>query len=140
MRQELLSDSKEIVEHVLSVKAAVEELEQICSNETVVVDDFMSIRERGKVQHLGSRVCGQLNEAKDAWDAFDILFPSITASGVPKQTVLEVITSLRHTPVNYEEKAWVQAGAGIIDQSEPAREFTETVKKLSTIAPFVVPL
>ncbi|KAG7113661.1 Salicylate synthase like protein [Verticillium longisporum] len=55
MRQELLSDSKEIVEHVLSVKAAVEELEQICSNDTVVVDDFMSIRERGKVQDLGSR-------------------------------------------------------------------------------------
>ncbi|KAG7113663.1 Salicylate synthase like protein [Verticillium longisporum] len=166
LRQELLSDSKEIVEHVLSVKAAVEELEQICSNDSVVVDDFMSIRERGKVQHLGSRVCGQLNEAKDAWDAFDVLFPSITASGIPKQPALEVITSLETRPRELysgsvimlegsdffegalvlrsvyqdEEKAWVQAGAGIIDQSEPTREFTETVEKLSTIAPFVVPL
>ncbi|KAM0278248.1 hypothetical protein ACHAQH_005261 [Verticillium albo-atrum] len=165
LRQELLSDPKEIVEHVLSVKAAVEELEQICSNDTVVVEDFMSIRERGNVQHLGSRVCGNLSDGKDAWDAFDVLFPSITASGIPKQPALEVIGALETRPRELysgsvimlegsdffeaalvlrsvyqdDEKAWVQAGAGIIDQSDPKREFTETAEKLSTIAPFVVP-
>ncbi|KAM0330205.1 hypothetical protein ACHAQA_004379 [Verticillium albo-atrum] len=164
LRKELLSDSKEIVEHVLSVKAAVEELEQICTDETVVVEDFMSIRQRGKVQHLGSRVCGNLSDGKDAWDAFDILFPSITASGIPKLPALEVISAIEPRPrelysgsvlmlegstffeaalvlrtVFQDEKgAWLQAGAGVIAQSDPKREFTETAEKLSTIAPFVV--
>ena len=51
----------------------------------MVVEDLMSVRQRGSVQHLGSGVSGQLAENKDAWDAFTVLFPSITASGIPKK-------------------------------------------------------
>ncbi|MGG9495345.1 yersiniabactin biosynthesis salicylate synthase Irp9/YbtS, partial [Klebsiella pneumoniae] len=81
---ELLHDSKEVLEHILSVKEAIAELEAVCLPGSVVVEDLMSVRQRGSVQHLGSGVSGQLAENKDAWDAFTVLFPSITASGIPK--------------------------------------------------------
>ncbi|KAH6691894.1 isochorismate synthase/isochorismate-pyruvate lyase mbtI [Verticillium dahliae] len=92
--------------------------------------------------HLGSRVCGQLNEAKDAWDAFDTHPRELYSGSVIMLEGSDFFEGALVLRLVYqdEEKAWVQAGAGIIDQSEPAREFIETVKKLSTIAPFVVPL
>ena len=58
----------------------------------------MSVRQRGSVQHLGSGVSGQLAEDKDAWDAFTVLFPSITASGIPKKAALNAIMQIEKTP------------------------------------------
>lgn len=164
LKNDLLTDPKEIVEHVLSVKAAVEELGQICSNDTVAVDDFMSVRVRGSVQHLGSRVRGQLRADKDAWDALKVLFPSITASGIPKKAALSLIESIEPQPRELysggvfmldgpsffdaalvlrtvfedDEMAWLQAGAGVIDLSDPQRELVESEEKLGSIAPHVV--
>ncbi|KVE24482.1 salicylate synthase [Burkholderia singularis] len=163
-RNELLNDPKEIVEHVLSVRAAIEELDEICVAGTVSVNDFMSIRQRGSVQHLGSRVSGRLACGKDAWDAFDTLFPSITASGIPKKLALHAIERLEDTPRElyagavllleghgmfeaalvlrsvFQDKSrrWLQAGAGIIAQSRPERELAETNEKLASIAPYLV--
>ncbi|WP_198174114.1 salicylate synthase [Mesorhizobium xinjiangense] len=164
LRHDLQSDAKEIVEHVLSVKAAVEDVSELCTAESVVIGDFMSIRERGRVQHLGSRVQGTLAEGKDAWDAFDILFPAITASGIPKQAALSAIGRLEASPrelyagavLFLEEESrleaalvlrsvfqdpvrrWIQAGAGVIAQSMPDRELTETKEKLGSFTPFLV--
>lgn len=164
LRNELLNDPKEIVEHIVSVKESIGELEKICSPKTVVVEDLMSVCKRGKVQHLGSRVAGILKPEKDAWDAFNVLFPSITASGIPKNAALRTIESLELVPRELysggiiiidplsndfegalvlrsmfqdRNRQWVQAGAGVISQSQAEREFTETCEKLSTIASFL---
>ncbi|QRD86849.1 ADC synthase [Aspergillus flavus] len=152
LKEALVSDPKEIVEHVLSVKEAINELDRLCSPGTVVVDDLMTVRPRGSVQHLGSTVSGALLPGKDAWDAFNILFPSITATGIPKQAALEGIGRLEKHPRELysgailliedpetwdvalvlrtvfqgREKQWIQAGAGIVAQPSPVRELTET--------------
>jgi salicylate synthetase len=163
-RDELLSDTKEIVEHVLSVRAAVEELDELCLAGTVSVSDFMSIRERGSVQHIGSRVSGKLKVGKDAWDAFNTLFPAITATGIPKNIALRAIERLEGSPRElysgavlllqgqdmfeaalvlrsvFQDKTrkWIQAGAGVIAQSRPERELIETHEKLASIAPYLI--
>lgn len=160
----LLNDAKEVIEHVITVKAALDELNRVCEPESVVINDLMSICERGSVRHLASRVSGQLAPDKDAWDAFDVLFPGITASGVPKTPALAAISRLETAPrelysgaillleaqTRFEaalvlrsafqdgERQWIQAGAGIIAQSTPARELMETREKLSSIAPHLV--
>ncbi|ADU72100.1 MAG: salicylate synthase [Pantoea sp.] len=163
-RAELQSDSKEIVEHVISVKAAIEELETLCLNDSVAVTNLMSVRERGSVQHLGSQVRGELASGRDAWDAFDVLFPAITASGIPKIPALAAILKLEAVPrelysgailmlegdQSFEaalvlrsafqdaHRSWIQAGAGVIAQSNALRELTETCEKLSSVAPYLV--
>lgn len=164
LKHDLLNDTKEIVEHIVSVKEAIEELDQLCSPDTVVVEDLMSVRVRGSVQHLGSRVVGHLSPEKDAWDALNVLFPSITASGIPKQAALEAIQDLEPRPRELyagavlmlednesfeatlvlrtifqdQHRQWIQAGAGVISQSNAKRELEETCEKLSSVAPYVV--
>ncbi|HDS0775473.1 TPA: yersiniabactin biosynthesis salicylate synthase YbtS [Escherichia coli] len=160
---ELLHDSKEVLEHILSVKEAIAELEAVCQPGSVVVEDLMSVRQRGSVQHLGSGVSGQLAENKDAWDAFTVLFPSSTASGIPKNAALNAIMQIEKTPRELysgailllddtrfdaalvlrsvfqdSQRCWIQAGAGIIAQSTPERELTETREKLASIAPYLM--
>ncbi|KAI9035792.1 ADC synthase [Aspergillus affinis] len=164
LAEELTHDTKEIVEHVISVKEAMTELEQLCVPGTAATNDLMSVRARGSVQHLGSRVSGKLAADKDPWDALAVIFPSITASGIPKQAALEGIQRLESEPRELYSGAvlmldgpesfeaslvlrtvfqdhhhsWVQAGAGVITQSKPDRELTETREKLASVAPFVV--
>ncbi|CAG8902760.1 unnamed protein product [Penicillium egyptiacum] len=165
LRHELLNDPKEIVEHVVSVREAITELRQLCQPDTIKVEDLMSIRTRGSVQHLGSRVAGTLSPEKDVWDAFNVLFPSITASGIPKHAAIEAIKYLEDEPRELysgavfmiedlqsfeaalvlrtvfqdQTRGWIQAGAGVISQSNPQRELMETREKLASIAPFVIP-
>ncbi|AFJ01559.1 iron aquisition 2,3-dihydroxybenzoate-AMP ligase [Methylophaga frappieri] len=164
LRQELLSDTKEIAEHAASVKLAQEELETICTPESINVSEFMGISRRGSVQHLTSRLKGKLSEGKHAWDAFEALFPAVTASGIPKKGALDAIQRLE--PIQRDwysgcvmivdengamdaalvlrsiyqqgDACWLQAGAGIVDQSKPERELQETVEKLSCISQHLV--
>ncbi|XHG05005.1 hypothetical protein AWENTII_008257 [Aspergillus wentii] len=98
LREEVRNDPREIVEHIISIKEAISELNRPCPEETVVMEDLMSVRPRGGMQHLGSRVTGYLDEKKDFWDAFDVLFPSITASGIPRAPALEGIQRLESQP------------------------------------------
>ncbi|OGE47145.1 hypothetical protein PENARI_c060G07926 [Penicillium arizonense] len=165
LQHELLNDPKEIVEHVVSVREAITELRRLCPPDTIKVEDLMSIRTRGSVQHLGSRVAGTLSPEKDVWDAFNVLFPSITASGIPKHAAIEAIQHLEDEPRELysgavfmiedlesfeaalvlrtafqdQSRGWIQAGAGVISQSNPQRELMETREKLASIAPFVIP-
>ncbi|NKQ55816.1 salicylate synthase [Amycolatopsis sp. K13G38] len=163
-RAELESNPKEIFEHAVSVRTAQEELRRVCRVESVHVGDFMGVKERGSVQHLASLVCGRLDEGRSAWDALEAVFPAVTASGIPKRESLDAIARLDEARglysgavlrashdgsldaalvlrAIYQENgaAWLRAGAGIVADSTPDREFEETCEKLTSVAPYVVP-
>lgn len=163
-REDLESNSKEIVEHAISVRTSLKEIAEITEPGTAVVTDFMAVRERGSVQHLGSTVIGRLDSSSDRMDALEALFPAVTASGIPKAGGVEAIMRLDEGPrglysgavvmfssdgsldaaltlraaYEYEGRTWLRAGAGIIEASDPEREFEETCEKLSTLAPYLV--
>ncbi len=165
-RADLQSDPKEIVEHAISVRSSLHEIAQIAEPGTAAVTDFMTVRERGSVQHLGSTVCARLDPAADRMDALEALFPAVTASGIPKAAGVEAILRLDEAPRGlysgavvmfssdggldaaltlravYESAGttWLRAGAGIIAESRPDREFEETCEKLSTLAPYLIPV
>ncbi|HJT96539.1 MAG TPA: salicylate synthase [Mycobacterium sp.] len=165
-RDDLESDSKEIVEHAISVRSSLQEIAEIAEPGTAVVTDFMSVRERGSVQHLGSTVGARLHASMDRMDALEALFPAVTASGIPKAESVDAILRLDECPRGlysgavavfsadggmdaalalrsaYERdgQTWLRAGAGIIAASTPDREFEETCEKLTTLAPYLVPL
>ncbi|MUL68431.1 salicylate synthase [Mycobacterium sp. CBMA 234] len=164
-REDLESNSKEIVEHAISVRTSQQEIAEVAEPGTTVVSDFMTVRERGSVQHLGSTVAGQLSEQLTRMDALEALFPAVTASGIPKAESVDAIMRLDESPRGlysgavvmfsadggmdaaltlrsaYETDGhtWLRAGAGIIAESTPEREFEETCEKLTTLAPYLVP-
>jgi salicylate synthase/phospho-2-dehydro-3-deoxyheptonate aldolase len=164
LRAELLSDPKEIYEHAVSVKLAFDELSTVCAPDTVAVGELMSVKPRGRVQHLGSRVRGELATDRTAWDALESVFPAVTASGIPKAAACEYIARAERGPRGlysgavltashdgtldaalvlrtvFEENGhcWLRAGAGIIGASRPEREYEETCEKLRSVAPYLV--
>ncbi|MFJ8811606.1 salicylate synthase [Amycolatopsis thermoflava] len=162
-RAELESDPKEVFEHAVSVRTAQEEMRRVCVPESVRVGDFMGIKERGSVQHLASLVNGDLADGRSAWDALEAVFPAVTASGIPKRESLDAISRMDDPRGLYSgsvialsqdgsldaalvlravyqegSQAWLRAGAGIVADSTPEREFEETCEKLGSVAPFVV--
>jgi len=163
-RNDLESDSKEIVEHAISVRGSLLEITEVAEPGSAAVVDFMAVRERGSVQHLGSTVTGRLDASKDRMDALETLFPAVTASGIPKAASVDAILRLDESPrelysgavvmfsadggldaaltlrAAYERdgRTWLRAGAGIIAASDPDREFEETCEKLATLAPHLV--
>ncbi|KAA0017974.1 salicylate synthase [Antrihabitans cavernicola] len=163
-RIDLESDPKEIVEHAVSVRTSVAEIESVAIPGTSSVSDFMTVRERGSVQHLASTVRGQLSEHHSHWEALEVLFPSVTASGIPKRESVDTIfrldgaarglysgavvtvssegvleaTLVLRAVYQQNGKAWLRAGAGVIEQSRPEREFEETCEKLASVSPYVV--
>jgi salicylate synthetase len=163
-REDLESDSKEIVEHAMSVRSSLQEIEEVAEFGTSAVVDFMTVRERGSVQHLGSTVTGRLDASKDRMDALETLFPAVTASGIPKAAGVDAILRLDESPrelysgavvmfsadggldaaltlrtvYQRDGRTWLRAGAGIIAASTPDREFEETCEKLATLAPHLV--
>ncbi|GAB2715373.1 salicylate synthase [Nocardia thraciensis] len=163
-RADLVSDPKEIVEHAISVQTSFAEIAAVAVPGTTAVSDFMAVRERGSVQHLASTVRGRLEPGRTSWDALETLFPSVTASGIPKRDGVDAVFRLDHDPrglysgavvtvsptgaleatlvlravYQTAEGAWLRAGAGIVAQSTPDREFEETCEKLGSVAPYVV--
>jgi salicylate synthetase len=163
-REDLESNTKEIVEHAMSVRSSVQEIDEVAEPGSSAVVDFMTVRERGSVQHLGSTVVGRLHASKNRMDALETLFPAVTASGIPKGASVDAILRLDDCPRElysgavvmfsadggldaaltlrtvYERdgRTWLRAGAGIIAASDPDREFEETCEKLTTLAPYLV--
>ncbi|HUE33930.1 MAG TPA: salicylate synthase, partial [Mycobacterium sp.] len=144
-RDDLESNSKEIAEHAISVRSSLREITDVAVPGTAVVTDFMTVRERGSVQHLGSTISARLDPSRDRMDALEALFPAVTASGIPKAAGVEAILRLDERPrglysgavvmlsagggldaaltlrAAYEcdGKTWLRAGAGIIEESDP---------------------
>jgi salicylate synthase len=150
-------------EHAISVRLACQELEAICRPGSVAVEEFMTVQERGSVQHLASRVAGQLREGLGPWSAFAVLFPAITATGVPKAAALAALARYEsgdrglyggavltantdgdldaalvlRTIFRRDGHTWLRAGAGGMRQSTPEREYEETREKLRSVAPYL---
>ena len=160
LREELLSDSKEIAEHAISVYVGFDELTMACDPTTVSVVNFMLVSRRGAVQHLASRLKGRLLKHCCPWHAFNALFPAVTASGVPKRESIDAIGRFESGPRGlyagcvmicddtgtldaalvlrsfYQRagRTWLQAGAGIMNMSKPERELEETREKLRSFS------
>ncbi len=163
-RNDLEYNPKEIVEHALSVRSSLHEMAEVSQPGSAAVTDFMTVRERGSVQHLGSTVSARLCRSRGRMDALEALFPAVTASGIPKTESIEAILRLDENPrglysgavvvlsadggldaalalrAAYQRggRTWLRAGAGIIGDSTPEREFEETCEKLTSLAPYLV--
>jgi anthranilate synthase component 1 len=159
LTEELLADPKERAEHVMLVDLARNDLGRVSVPGTVEVADFMRVERYSHVMHLVSTVGGQVEPGRDALDVFDATFPAGTVSGAPKPRAMEVIESLEptrralyagtvgyvdasgdmdmaiaiRTAVLHEGRAYVQAGAGVVADSDPATEEAETRHKARAV-------
>ena len=159
LARDLLADAKERAEHNMLVDLARNDLGKVCGFGSVQVPQYMAVERYSHVQHIVSRVEGTLAQGKDALDAFGAVFPAGTVSGAPKPRALEIIHDLEGTArgpyagvVGYLSlngnmdtaisirtlfadgpMYYVQAGAGIVADSDPAREWAETEAKLGSL-------
>jgi len=159
LTEELLADPKERAEHVMLVDLARNDLGRVCVPGTVEVADFMRIERYSHVMHLVSTVAGTVVEGRDSLDVFDATFPAGTVSGAPKPRAMEIIESLEptrralyagtvgyvaatgdldmaiaiRTAVLHDGRAYVQAGAGVVADSDPAAEEAETRHKARAV-------
>ncbi|MGY1689638.1 anthranilate synthase component I [Geodermatophilus sp. SYSU D01105] len=155
----LLADPKERAEHVMLVDLARNDLGRVCVPGTVEVPDFMRIEHYSHVMHLVSTVAGEVAPEWDALDVFDATFPAGTVSGAPKPRAMEIIESLEptrralyagtvgyldasgdldmaiaiRTAVLHQGRAYVQAGAGVVADSDAATEEAETRHKARAV-------
>jgi len=159
LAKELLSDSKECAEHVMLVDLARNDVGKVSRFGSVHVPEFMVVHRYSHVQHIVSRVVGQLRDTCNCYDALSAVFPAGTVSGAPKVRAMEIIEELEPTrrgpyagAVGYfsyngnadfaitirtlvanKNKAWIQAGAGIVADSVPEREWFETEYKAEAL-------
>ena len=160
LQAELLSDEKEKAEHLMLVDLARNDLGRICDAGTVRVEELMGVEKYSHVMHIMSRVKGNLRQDKNGADAIRATFPAGTVSGAPKIRAIETIDRLETEPrrfyaglVGYMDpdggldtcitirsalkmgdRLVLQAGAGIVYDSKPEREYEETSEKLRALA------
>jgi anthranilate/para-aminobenzoate synthase component I len=143
MRDELLLNEKERAEHIMLIDLERNDLGRVSDYGSVNVDEMMITEDCSHVIHIVSNVRGRLASGKDCFDAIRAAFPGGTITGVPKVRCMEIIDDLepvRRGPytgslgyVVKGERAFVQAGAGIVSDSDPAREYHETLKKAEAL-------
>jgi anthranilate synthase component I len=155
LAEELLADPKERAEHVMLVDLGRNDVGRVARYRTVEVSDVMTIERYSHVMHITSNVNGMLAEGKDAFDALRACLPAGTVSGAPKVRAMQIIDELEphrrgpyagavgyvdfngnmdtcialRTLVVQGKKAYVQAGAGLVADSDPASEYQETLNK-----------
>ncbi len=155
LAEEMLSDEKERAEHLMLVDLGRNDLGRVCRAGTVDTEEFMEVERYSHVMHMVSSVVGELNEGVGATDALRAVFPAGTVSGAPKVRAMEIIDELEPTRrgpyagaigyLSYSGDldsciyirtilvrngwAYVQAGAGIVADSDPERECIETENK-----------
>ena len=160
---EMLADAKERAEHTMLVDLARNDVRRVAAAGSVRVQEFMNVLKYSHVQHIESTVTGILDEEYDAFDAVRASFPAGTLSGAPKIRAMEIIDELEERPrgpygggVGYvswgddadfaivirsatvekeadEQRITVQAGAGIVADSDPTAEYEETEKKMGGV-------
>ena len=156
---EMLDDEKECAEHVMLVDLGRNDVRMVSAAGTVKVEDFMTVRKYSHLQHIESTVTGMLRDDCDAFDATRAIFPAGTLSGAPKIRAMELIDALEkdargiygggvgyytwegdadfaiviRTIVMDGNKMLIQAGAGIVADSDPTYEYVETERKMAAM-------
>lgn len=152
---ELLADPKERAEHIMLVDLARNDVGRVAEFGSVCVTEFMQIERYSHVMHIVSNVTGRLRSGCSVFDAVRATFPAGTVSGAPKIRAMQIISELENTrrgcyagaigyfgfDGNFDScialrcallkngRAYFQAGAGIVADSDPQREYEETVNK-----------
>ncbi len=155
LEKELLADEKERAEHVMLVDLGRNDVGRVAKQGSVRVDAFMRVERYSHVMHLVSEVNGDLDQPQDVYDVMRACFPAGTVSGAPKIRAMQIIEELEPTrrgpyagAVGYfsfsgnmdtcinirtvvikGRQAYIQAGAGIVADSQPEREYEETCSK-----------
>ncbi len=153
--EELLADPKERAEHIMLVDLGRNDVGRVVCTGTVHVQELMVIEKYSHVMHIVSNVVGRLAPGKDAYDVLRACFPAGTVSGAPKIRAMEIIEELEpvrrgpyagavgyigfsgnmdtcitiRTIVVRGDDLYLQAGAGIVADSDPEREYEETLNK-----------
>lgn len=160
LERDLLADAKERAEHIMLVDLARNDLGRVCRYGSVKVPELMGIERYSHVMHIVSQVEGELKPESDAFDLMRATFPAGTVSGAPKIRAMQIIQELEGTPrgpyagavgyfaydgsmdtcitirtlVMQGRTISVQAGAGIVADSDPECEFHETLNKARALA------
>ncbi|MDO8734506.1 MAG: anthranilate synthase component I [Elusimicrobiota bacterium] len=155
LQDELLNDEKEKAEHLMLVDLGRNDLGRICKFNSIKLTKFMTVEKYSHVMHIVSDVTGKLKPESDAFDLLKATFPAGTVTGAPKIRAMEIIEELEPTKrglyagaVGYFDfngnmdfainirtiimkgkKAYIQAGAGIVADSVPEKEYEETLNK-----------
>jgi anthranilate/para-aminobenzoate synthase component I len=159
LAEELLTNQKERAEHLMLVDLERNDLGRVCRYGTVKADEFMVIERYSHVSHIVSNVRGELREGLDGFDLIRSVFPGGTITGVPKIRCMEIIESLEpvrrgpytgslgylswsgdldlniliRTLVLTKGRGYLQVGAGIVADSDPDREYDETLYKAEAL-------
>ncbi len=155
LEEELKKDPKEIAEHVMLVDLGRNDVGRVAETGSVKVTELMKVERYSHVMHLVSNVEGDLKQGLDAFDVLASCFPAGTVSGAPKVRAMEIIEEIEpdrrgpyagsvgylsysgnmdtcitiRTLIIKDGKVYVQAGAGIVADSEPEKEYMETINK-----------
>lgn len=156
---ELLADPKELAEHLMLVDLGRNDIGRVCDYGSVRLPTFMSVERFSHVMHIVSSVEGKLRNNYDAFSLMRASFPAGTVSGAPKIRAMDIITELENTrrgpyagAVGYfgfggnmdtciairtivmkDDTVYLQAGAGIVADSDPLREYQETLSKVKVM-------
>ncbi|MFH2011301.1 MAG: anthranilate synthase component I [Pseudomonadota bacterium] len=155
LEKDLLKDPKEVAEHIMLVDLGRNDVGRVAKTGTVNVNELMIIEKYSHVIHMVSNIQGVLDDGKDSFDVLKACFPAGTVSGAPKVRAMEIIEDLEpvkrgpyagsvgyfsfssnmdlcitiRTIVIKNGTIYIQVGAGIVADSEPAKEWSETVNK-----------
>lgn len=155
MEKELIADPKELAEHIMLVDLGRNDVGRVADTGSVNVTELMTIERYSHVMHIVSNVVGKLKKGLDAFDVLRASFPAGTVSGAPKIRAMEIIEELEPTKrgpyagclgyfdfsgnmdmcitirtiIFKKDKAYIQAGAGIVADSDPELEYKETLNK-----------
>lgn len=158
--REMRADAKEVAEHVMLVDLGRNDLGRVAAYGSVKVEKLMTVERYSHVQHLVTQLGAELREPLDRFDALASCFPAGTVTGAPKVRAMEIIRELEPEPrgvyagavfyadyadnldsciairtivLGEDGQASVQAGAGVVADSVPSREYEETVNKAKAL-------
>jgi anthranilate synthase component 1 len=165
LEHELLADPKEQAEHAMLVDLARNDLGRVCLPGSIHPTELMAVERFSKVMHIVSTVEGDLRPDAEPFDALAVTFPAGTVTGAPKRRAMELIAEHEptargpyagavgyltfagdldfcitiRTAVITEDRVSIQAGAGVVADSDPATELAETKAKAAALLPAVAP-